>query len=76
MDLLARARENGEIRDDLPLSLLRSAILGPMEHILWDAIARQRQVDIEKTARDMVALLWPALLPVDVEVEKLRAFDA
>ncbi|MCY1259190.1 Bacterial regulatory protein, tetR family [compost metagenome] len=74
MDLLARARENGEIRDDLPLSLLRSAILGPMEHILWDAIARQRQVDIEKTARDMVALLWPALLPVDVEVEKLRAF--
>ncbi|SCU92221.1 Transcriptional regulator TetR/AcrR family [Cupriavidus necator] len=74
MDLLARARDNGEIRDDLPLSLLRSAILGPMEHILWDAIARQRQVDIEKTARDMVALLWPALLPVDVEVEKLRAF--
>jgi len=74
MDLLARARDNGEIRDDLPLSLLRSAILGPMEHILWDAIARQRQVDIEKTARDMVALLWPALLPVDVEVERLRAF--
>ena len=74
MDLLARARDNGEIRDDLPLSLLRSAILGPMEHILWDAIARQRQVDIDKTARDMVALLWPALLPVDVEVEKLRAF--
>jgi len=74
MDLLARARDNGEIRDDLPLSLLRSAILGPMEHILWDAIARQREVDIEKTARDMVALLWPALLPVDVEVEKLRAF--
>ncbi|MFS8980640.1 TetR/AcrR family transcriptional regulator [Cupriavidus necator] len=74
MDLLARARDNGEIRDDLPLSLLRSAILGPMEHILWDAIARQRQVDIEKTARDMVALLWPALLPVDVEAEKLRAF--
>ncbi|UIF87603.1 TetR/AcrR family transcriptional regulator [Cupriavidus sp. UYPR2.512] len=74
MDLLARARDSGEIRDDLPLSLLRSAILGPMEHILWDAIARQRQVDIEKTARDMVALLWPALLPVDVEVEKLRVF--
>ncbi len=74
MDLLARARDNGEIRDDMPLSLLRSAILGPMEHILWDAIARQRHVDIEQTARAMVALLWPALLPVDVEVEKLRAF--
>ncbi|TDF64588.1 TetR/AcrR family transcriptional regulator [Cupriavidus sp. L7L] len=74
MDLLARARSNGEIRGDLPLSLLRSAILGPMEHILWDAIARQREVDIEKTARDMVALLWPALQPVDLELEKLRGF--
>ncbi|AQV93881.1 TetR family transcriptional regulator [Cupriavidus necator] len=74
MDLLARGRENGEIRDDLPLSLMRSAILGPMEHILWDAIAREREVDIDKTASDMVALLWPALLPVNVEAEKLRAF--
>jgi len=74
MDLLARGRQSGEIRDDLPLSLLRSAILGPMEHILWDAIAREREVDIEKTAQDMVALLWPALLPVNLELETLRAF--
>lgn len=74
MDMLARARENGEIRTDLPLSLLRSAIFGPMEHILWDAIARQRPVDIERTARDIVALLWPALLPPDLEVVALREF--
>lgn len=74
MDLLARARRNGEIRDDLPLSLLRSAILGPMEHILWDAIAREREVDIDKTAQEVVALLWPALLPANLETEKLRAF--
>jgi len=74
MDLLARGRRNGEIRDDLPLSLLRSAILGPMEHILWDAVAREREVDIDKTASDMVALLWPALLPANIGMEKLRAF--
>jgi AcrR family transcriptional regulator len=74
MDLLARGRQNGEIRGDLPLSLLRSAILGPMEHILWDAIAREREVDIDKTASDMVALLWPALLPANIEAEQLRAF--
>ncbi|MGO4331140.1 TetR/AcrR family transcriptional regulator [Cupriavidus sp. 2TAF22] len=74
MDLLARARESGEIRTDLPLSLLRSAILGPMEHILWDAIARQREVDIERTARDIVALLWPALQPPDLEAAALRQF--
>ena len=74
MELLARGREHGEIRADLPLSLLRSAILGPMEHILWDAIAREREVDIDKTAAGMVALLWPALQPPDIELEALRAF--
>ncbi|EHP44362.1 TetR/AcrR family transcriptional regulator [Cupriavidus basilensis OR16] len=74
MDMLARARDSGEIRSDLPLSLLRSSIFGPMEHILWDAIARQRPVDIERTAKDIVALLWPALLPPDLEVAALREF--
>src|SRR5207253_635685 len=74
MDMLARARDGGEIRADLPLSLLRSSIFGPMEHILWDAIARQRPVDIERTAKDIVALLWPALLPPDLDVAALREF--
>jgi len=74
MELLARAREAGEIRADLPLSLLRSAILGPMEHVLWDAVVGGRPVDIEKTAQNLVALLWPALLPPDLEAAALKQF--
>ena len=34
MDLLARGQASGEIRGDVPLRLLRSMVLGPMEHIL------------------------------------------
>jgi AcrR family transcriptional regulator len=35
MDLLARGRERGEIRQDLPLRLMRALVLGPVEHLLW-----------------------------------------
>ena len=73
MDLLARAREAGEIRADLPLSLLRSAILGPMEHVLWDAVVGGRPVDIEDGAQHG-GLAVPALLPPDLEVAALKRF--
>lgn len=74
MDLLARAQERGEIRQDLPLRLLRSAILGPMEHILWDAVVSGHPVDIEQTTSDLIALLWPALQRPDLEAAALKQF--
>lgn len=73
MDLLARGQASGEIRNDISLRLLRATILGPMEHVLWDAVAG-RDVDVDQTARDLVAVLWPALLPTDVDVLALRQF--
>src|SRR5512134_219737 len=39
MDLLARGQADGSIRADVPLRLLRSLVLGPMEHLLWEAVA-------------------------------------
>ena len=74
MALLAAAQAGGEIRADMPLRLMRSAILGPMEHILWDAIVSGRPVDIDRTAQDMIALLWPALQPQDLQAAALRQF--
>ena len=40
MDLLARGQASGEFRTDMPLRLLRPLVLGPMEHILWEAVAQ------------------------------------
>src|SRR5262245_27548899 len=40
MDLLARGQASGEFRGDLPLRLLRPLVLGPMEHILWEAVGQ------------------------------------
>lgn len=61
MDLLARGQASGEIRRDVSLRLLRSMVLGPMEHILWEVIAQDKPTDIEAVSTDLVALLWSAL---------------
>jgi AcrR family transcriptional regulator len=74
MELLAAAQARGEIRADMSLRLMRSAILGPMEHILWDAIVSGRPVDIDRTTQDMISLLWPALQPQDLQAGALKQF--
>ena len=73
MDLLSRGQASGEIRRDVPLSLLRSMVFGPMEHILWDALSARRPLaDIEGTADALVTMLWPALQAPNAELAALR----
>lgn len=81
MDLLARGQASGEFRADLPLRLLRPLVLGPMEHILWEAVAQGgdgsgKPIDIEATARAVSAVLWSALQPPGAELAALRALRA
>ena len=74
MDLLARGQASGEIRKDMPLRLLRSLVFGPMEHILWEAVSTQRDIDIDASAEAVVQLLWPALQAPSAELAALREF--
>lgn len=76
MDLLARGQQVGEVRADIPLRLLRSLVFGPMEHMLWEVVITGRQIDVAASARDLVALLWPALQAPDRELLQLRALRA
>jgi AcrR family transcriptional regulator len=73
MDLLARGQASGEIRGDVPLRLLRPLVFGPMEHILWEAVATRRRIDIDATASTMTELLWNALRAPSAELAALRA---
>jgi hypothetical protein len=43
-----------------------------MEHMLWEVITAGRQIDVDQSARDLVALLWPALQAPDRELAALR----
>jgi len=78
MDLLARGRERGEIRQDLPLRLMRALVLGPVEHLLWEVIgqgaAGADKLDVEATAASLVEMLWPALAAPNGELASLRQF--
>jgi len=76
MDLLARGQADGELRQDIPLRLLRSLVFGPMEHMLWEVVTTQRTIDIEVSTSDLVNLLWPALQAPDAELRELRGLRA
>jgi AcrR family transcriptional regulator len=76
MDLLARGQQAGEVRSDIPLRLLRSLVFGPMEHMLWEVVITGRQIDVEASARDLVALLWPAMQAPGQELQRLRRLRA
>jgi AcrR family transcriptional regulator len=72
MNVLAEGIVNGDVRADMPLGLLRSAIYGPMEHVLWDAVRKEKAVDIEATAASLAGLLWQGLAPPDTRRAALQ----
>ena len=76
MELLARGQQLGEVRQDIPLRLLRSLVFGPMEHMLWEVVITGRQIHVAQSSRDLVALLCPALLAPDRELQALRRLRA
>lgn len=77
MDLLARGQASGEFRADVPLRLLRPLVLGPMEHILWEAVADaaggKAAPDIDATAAAVSRLVWGAVQAPGAELAALRA---
>jgi len=72
MQLLARGQKSGELRHDVSLRLMRSMIYGPMEHILWEAVAAPRPIDIDAAADELIGVLWPALQAPRTELAALR----
>ena len=47
-----------------------------VEHMLWEVIIAGRQIQVDAAARDLVALLWPALQAPDQELKALRRLKA
>lgn len=76
METLAQAQKAGEIRQDVPLRLLRDLIYGSMEHVLWDAITSARRPRVDVTAQQLSSLIWSALMPANPSVAALARFRA
>lgn len=74
MDCLAQAQAQGQIRQDMPLRLLRDMVYGAMEHVLWDAITTLKRPHIDTTAEQLTELIWSALMPRDASLAALSRF--
>lgn len=74
MDALAEAQAQGDIRQDMPLRLLRDLVYGSMEHVLWDAITTMKRPRIDTTAEQLTQLIWSALMPRDTSLAALTRF--
>jgi AcrR family transcriptional regulator len=74
MDCLAEAQTQGQIRQDMPLRLLRDVVYGSMEHVLWDAITTMKRPRIDTTAEQLTELIWSALMPRDTSLAALSRF--
>ena len=74
MKVLSNAQRLGEIRQDMPLPLLRDMVYGAMEHVLWDYMVNHHKPDIETTARQLTEMLWTAFVPVEQSLQKLALF--
>jgi len=73
MDLLSRGQADGSIRGDVPLRLLRSLVLGPMEQMLWEVVSSNKPIDIGAAAGALSTLLWSAMATPGAELAALRA---
>ncbi len=74
MKVLAAAQRSGEVRQDMPLPLLRDMVYGSMEHVLWDYMVNRNKPDIATTARQLTDMLWTAFVPVEQSQQKLAQF--
>jgi AcrR family transcriptional regulator len=74
MDCLAQAMKDGEVRQDMPLRLMRDLVYGSMEHVLWDSITAHKLPPIDETAEQLTALIWSALMPRDTSLDTLTRF--
>lgn len=75
MGVLSAARTSGELRNDMPLRLMRDMAYGTMEHILWDYITSGRAPNLETAARQVTELLWGAFVPPNPDLDALRQFQ-
>jgi AcrR family transcriptional regulator len=71
MDCLAQAMQDGEVRQDMPLRLMRDLVYGSMEHVLWDSITSHKRPPIDDTAEQLTSLIWSALMPRDPSLDAL-----
>ncbi len=64
--------DSGEIRADLPASLLRDMIYGGIEHHAWPYLCGHGSLDIDLVAEQITGLLWQGIHTQNLQTETQR----
>lgn len=72
VQVLREGMQGGEIRDDLPVNLLRDMIYGGIEHHAWPYLCGRGRLDIDKIAAQITDLLWQGVPTQNLQTETRR----
>lgn len=67
VEAISRGQEAGELRSDLPVTMIRDVIYGSIEHIAWRAVNGLADLDVDQTADDLTELLMAGLAPPEAD---------
>lgn len=56
---------SGELRDTTSVALVRNTVYGSIEHALWSHLADGQRIDVERTAEQLVELVFSGIRPAD-----------
>ena len=62
--------ENGEIRPETSVALVRNTIFGTIEHYLWDLIAGSTEPDTDSVAEDLTNLIFNGIAAEDGAINR------
>lgn len=72
VETLDEGMSRGDIRSDLPATLLRDMIYGGIEHHAWPYLCGHGDLDIDALAEQIIDLLWQGITTENIQSETRR----
>jgi len=72
LQILREGAEQGELRADLPLALVRDMVYGAIEHHVWGYLSGRGDLDVDHTADQLADLLFGGIGQADGPSEDLE----
>ena len=76
VDALQEAQRTGELREDVPVRLMRDMVFGAMEHVLWGFVASGRKPELDATAQQLTDVFMDGFAARPAPWQALRRFHA
>lgn len=76
VDALKEAQRAGELREDVPVRLMRDMVFGAMEHVLWGFVASGRKPELDATAQQLTDVFMDGFGARPAPWQALRRFHA